>query len=74
MRRVIKTLLVLVLLVVAIAGGFRAASAFRETDYRFSDPAPGGSFVSTEMGEIYVRDMGAPDGIPVLLVHGSVGW
>ncbi|MEM6409827.1 MAG: alpha/beta hydrolase [Pseudomonadota bacterium] len=74
MRVLIKTLVILTLLVVVTGAGFRGAAFLRETVYRFSDPAPGGSFVTTDMGEVYVREFGPQDGPPVLLVHGSVGW
>ncbi|MEM7472849.1 MAG: alpha/beta hydrolase [Pseudomonadota bacterium] len=74
MRFIFKLFLGLVLIVVVAAAGFRGATFLREGTYRFSDPAPGGSFVATDLGEVYVREAGPSDGVPVLLVHGSVGW
>lgn len=74
MRFISRTIVLLVLLIICTAAGFRAAAAWRETEYRFSDPAPGGRFVATDMGEVYVRELGPITGQPVLLVHGSVGW
>jgi pimeloyl-ACP methyl ester carboxylesterase len=59
---------------VCAAAGFRGAAALRETEDRFSDAAAGGRFVATEKGEVYIREQGPEDGMPVLLVHGSVGW
>ena len=58
MRALIKTLVILTLLLVLIVAGFRGAAFLRENVYRFSDPARGGSFVTTDMGEVYVPSLG----------------
>lgn len=39
-----------------------------------TDLLPGGRLVETAMGRIHVEEAGPQDGVPVLLVHGSVGW
>lgn len=62
-----------ILLLVGIAAGFRAAAALREVEDRTDVPAQG-TLVQTEMGAVYVEDSGPADGVPVMLVHGSVGW
>jgi pimeloyl-ACP methyl ester carboxylesterase len=39
------------------------------------EPVPAeGRLVATEMGRVYVEEIGPAGGTPVLLVHGSVGW
>jgi len=59
---------------VAIAAGFRGAAALRETEDRLAFMPDQGAMVQTNLGEVYVEQSGPEDGIPVLLVHGSVGW
>jgi pimeloyl-ACP methyl ester carboxylesterase len=69
-----KTLLVLLLLVVAVIAGFRLTASLRETGTRAELAPPGGHLVPTSSGSVFVQEKGPADGIPVVLFHGSVAW
>ncbi len=74
MRRVIRFLVWLIVLLVIVAAGFRAAAMWREVETRDIHMPDEGYAVQTTLGEVYVEETGPRDGTPVLLVHGSVGW
>ena len=69
-----KTLLVLLLLVVTAIAGFRLAASFRETADRAALAPPAGHLVKTSSGGVFVQEKGPPDGIPVVLFHGTAAW
>jgi pimeloyl-ACP methyl ester carboxylesterase len=65
---------VLVVTLIVGAVGFRAAAAWRESVHA-SDIAPAsGKFIVTRSGRVFVQEMGPPDGIPVVLFHGTAAW
>jgi pimeloyl-ACP methyl ester carboxylesterase len=74
LRALFRTIFwVFALLAVAI-GGFRLAADQRER-FTAADLVPdGGGFVETAHGRLHAIEMGPVDGVPVLLIHGSVGW
>jgi pimeloyl-ACP methyl ester carboxylesterase len=74
LRWAAKILLVLILLVVAVLAGFRIAAAFRETATREALAPPNGRLVQTSSGGVFVQEKGPPDGIPVVLFHGTAAW
>ncbi|MET0553480.1 MAG: alpha/beta hydrolase [Vicinamibacteria bacterium] len=61
----------LVLLVALVLAGFRTRSWFRETEYRGAGPRSG-SFVSTPSGEFRYHERGAPGGLPVVFIGGTM--
>jgi pimeloyl-ACP methyl ester carboxylesterase len=74
LRWVMRTLLVLLFLVVAVIAAFRVAASVRETGIR-SELAPStGHLVATSSGGVFVQEKGPADGVPVVLVHGSIAW
>ncbi len=69
-----KAFLVLLLLVVAAIAAFRLTAAFRETAYRAQLAPTAGHLVKTSSGSVFVQEKGLPDGIPVVLFHGTAAW
>lgn len=69
-----RGLLALLLLAVAIPLGFRAAAWLRERATVAEAIPAEGRLVATAMGNVYVEEHGPAEGVPILLVHGSVGW
>jgi pimeloyl-ACP methyl ester carboxylesterase len=69
-----RTLLVLLLLVVAAIAGFRLAAAIRETGTRTELAPSTGHLVPTGSGGVFVQEKGPASGVPVVLFHGSVAW
>ena len=69
-----KTLLVLLLLAVAAIAGFRLAASFRETADRAALAPASGRLVKTSSGGVFVQEKGPPDGVPVVLFHGTAAW
>lgn len=53
---------------------FRAAAAWRESTEPSDAYPPEGRVVQTQMGGVYIEESGPATGVPVLLVHGSIGW
>ena len=74
LRWVTRTLLVLLLLVVAVIAAFRVAAAVRETGIRSALAPSTGHLVATSSGGMFVQEKGPADGIPVVLFHGSIAW
>jgi pimeloyl-ACP methyl ester carboxylesterase len=74
LRWVTRTLLVLLLLVVAVIAAFRVAAAVRETGIRSASAPSTGHLVATSSGGMFVQEKGPADGIPVVLFHGSIAW
>lgn len=46
----------------------------RETATRAALAPKSGRLVPTSRGAVFVQDEGAPDGVPVVLVHGTAAW
>ncbi|AZQ65853.1 alpha/beta hydrolase [Silicimonas algicola] len=64
-------------LVVALAlllAGSRFAADRREVDEAAALTVEGSRMIGTPLGVIHVVERGPEDGVPVLLVHGAVGW
>lgn len=68
------TLAVLVVCVVIGLGALRLAAHFRETEIASAAAPAGGKFVESGLGRMFVMDPGPPDGIPVILFHGTAAW
>jgi pimeloyl-ACP methyl ester carboxylesterase len=69
-----RTLLVLLLLIVAAIAGFRLAASLRETGMRAELAPSSGHLVPTSSGGVFVQEKGPANGVPVVLFHGSVAW
>ena len=69
-----KIFLALLLLVVAAATAFRLAAALRETADRAALAPSSGHLVKTASGGVFVQEKGPPDGIPIVLFHGTAAW
>jgi pimeloyl-ACP methyl ester carboxylesterase len=74
LRRLGKTLLVLVLLASAAIASFRLAAGLRETLAREDLAPPNGHLVQTHSGGVFVQEEGPADGVPVVLIHGTAAW
>jgi len=74
LRWPVLILLVLLVLVVAAVAGFRLAASFRETATREALAPPNGRLVQTSSGGVFVQEKGPPDGVPVVLFHGTAAW
>jgi pimeloyl-ACP methyl ester carboxylesterase len=73
-RLFLKGLALLVVLVVVLAGGFRAASVLRETDMA-QDVAPKtGSYVKAGDVNIFIQEKGPTDGSAVVFIGGTMAW
>ena len=69
-----RFLLVLLILIVAIATGFRLAASLRETEDRSTLAPAAGHLVDTPSGRMFVQEKGPADGAPVVLFHGTAAW
>ena len=69
-----RILLALLLLVLVALAGFRLAAAFRETATREALAPPSGRLVQTSSGGVFIQEKGPPDGVPVVLFHGTAAW
>jgi pimeloyl-ACP methyl ester carboxylesterase len=69
-----KTLLALLLLLVLVIGAFRMAASMRETRTRAELAPSWGHLVPTSSGDVFVQEQGPPNGIPVVLFHGTAAW
>jgi pimeloyl-ACP methyl ester carboxylesterase len=68
------TFFVLVGCVVVGLGSLRLAAHFRETEAASAAAPAEGKFVESGHGRMFVMDPGPPDGIPVVLFHGTAAW
>lgn len=64
----------LALLVVLAAAGFRIAAVVREKDDRATLAPATGRLVQTSSGAIFLQEAGPPQGVPVVLFHGTAAW
>jgi pimeloyl-ACP methyl ester carboxylesterase len=69
-----RTLLVLLLLVVAAIAAFRLTASSRETGVRAELAPSTGRLVPTSSGGVFVQEKGPADGVPVVLFHGTAAW
>jgi pimeloyl-ACP methyl ester carboxylesterase len=69
-----RVFLAIVLVAVAAALAFRLAAANRETGVRDVLAPSSGRLVMTESGGVFLQEKGPPDGVPVVLFHGTAAW
>jgi pimeloyl-ACP methyl ester carboxylesterase len=74
MRTLVALLVILVCLAAVLLGGLRLAAMIREVGVLPVRVPEEGRIVETNLGPIYIEELGPEDGVPLLLVHGSVGW
>ena len=74
LRRLGKTLLVLVLLAIAAISAFRLAASMRETATREELAPASGHVVQTSSGGVFLQEKGPAGGTPVVLIHGTAAW
>jgi len=70
----VRILLVLLVVVIAAVAGLRIAAALRETATREALAPSSGRLVQTSSGGVFIQERGPPDGIPVVLFHGTAAW
>jgi len=63
----------LLLALVAIAG-FRTAARVREVDDRVTLAPANGRLIQTISGAMFLQEAGPPQGLPVVLFHGTAAW
>lgn len=73
-RVVLRVAAALIVLAVVLLAGLRVAAHFRESVAQEAGLPAEGRLVDTGSGRIYLEERGGPGAVPVLLVHGSVGW
>jgi hypothetical protein len=66
-----KGVLALLLLLVLVIVAFRMAASMRETRTRAELAPAWGHLVPTSSGNVFVQEHGPPNGIPVVLFHGT---
>ena len=69
-----KSLFVLLLLLVLVIVAFLMAASIRETRTRAELAPSWGDLVPTSSGSVFVQEQGPPNGIPVVLFHGTAAW
>ena len=74
LRWPLRILFVLLLLAVAVLAGLRIAAAFRETGAREALAPSSGKLLPTSSGGVFIQEKGPPDGVPVVLFHGTAAW
>lgn len=74
MRRILRILLWLFIILVLLLLGLRGLAALRETQTVEEGKPTEGRLIDTSMGQVHVIEKGPENGIPLLLIHGSVGW
>lgn len=73
-RRIARAVVVLIGVVVAGLGALRVAAHLRESESASAAAPADGKFVESGHGRMFVMDPGPPDGIPVVLFHGTAAW
>lgn len=74
LRWSVKALLAIVVLAVVALAAFRLAAVNRETGERDVLAPKSGRLVQTQSGGVFIQENGPPDGIPVVLFHGTAAW
>jgi pimeloyl-ACP methyl ester carboxylesterase len=74
MRMLVALLVILVSLAMVLLLGLRLAAMIREVGVLPVRPPAEGRIVETELGPVYVEELGPKTGRPLLLVHGAIGW
>ena len=74
MRLILRLVLGVVVLAFIALAGLRGIAALRETAVLAANIPTEGRRITTDAGVIYVEEAGPASGLPILLVHGSVGW
>ena len=74
LRSLFRTIFWMFALLAVAIGGFRYAADQRERFTAAELVPDGGGFTDTAHGRLHAIEMGPEDGVPVLLIHGSVGW
>ncbi len=64
----------LIALLIVLLLIFRGMAWMRETETSHDSHPDVGRLISTETGLVYIEEQGPARGIPLLLIHGSVGW
>jgi pimeloyl-ACP methyl ester carboxylesterase len=70
----IRVVAVLCLTVVAAIAAFRLAAVVRETADRDVLAPVTGHLIPTGSGMVFVQEKGPPEGVPVVLFHGTAAW
>ena len=73
-RRFIKIVVFLAVVLIAVLIIFRGLAALREMETAEQARPPEGRIIQTHMGRDHILEFGPENGVPLLLVHGSVGW
>ncbi len=74
LRWPVRIVLGLLLLLVVALAGFRLAASLRETATREALAPTSGRLVPTSSGGVFVQEKDPPNGIPVVLFHGTAAW
>lgn len=65
---------VVLIMLLAIATGFRLAASWREDRAPDQIAPPSGRFVQLSDARVFVQERGPSGGVPVVLVHGTGAW
>ncbi|MDA8586419.1 alpha/beta fold hydrolase [Rhodobacteraceae bacterium] len=74
LRSLFRTVFWIIALLALVISGYRIAAELREQLTADELRPETGRFVDTVHGRIHALEAGPADGLPVLLIHGSVGW
>lgn len=74
MRIAISLLVIFLSLAFVLLLGLRLAAFIREVEVLPLRIPEEGQIVETALGPVYIEELGPKDGVPLLMVHGSVGW
>lgn len=70
----VRILCALLLFALVALAGLRMAAALREAAAREVLAPSAGRLVQTSSGGVFIQEKGPPDGIPVVLFHGTAAW
>ncbi len=74
LKLILRLAAALAVVLALLLAGSRFAADRREIDEAAALTVEGSRMIDTPHGAIHVVERGSDDGIPVLLVHGAVGW
>jgi len=69
-----RSLLGVLILIIAVIAGFRLAASLRETEDASALAPASGHLVATPSGRMFVQEKGAANGTAVVLFHGTAAW